>query len=137
MSAATRLSQAAFSAPRTTGRADDATGTLTVATRTLTFSTEGEGDVVNLTADLSDLLADTGLRAGTLTVFAPGATGAVTTLEFEPGVVHDFQRLFNRTLLRSTRRTSTTCGSVTATATRTSAPACWDPRWWCPSSTVD
>ena len=96
MSAATRLSQAAFSAPRTAGRVDDVTGPLTIATRTLTFSTQGEGDVVNLTADLSDLLGETGLRAGTLTVFAPGATGAVTTLEFEPGVVHDFQRLFNQ-----------------------------------------
>ena len=96
MSSATRLSQAAFSSPRTAGRTTNVTGTLTVATRTLTFPTQGEGDVVNLTADLSDLLVETGLQAGTLTVFAPGATGSVTTLEFEPGVVHDFQRLFNQ-----------------------------------------
>ena len=29
-------------------------------------------------------------------MFAPGATGALTTLEFEPGVVHDFKQLFGR-----------------------------------------
>ena len=60
MSAATRLSQAAFSAPRTAGRADDVTGPLTIATRTLTFSTQGDADIVNVTADLTDLLAETG-----------------------------------------------------------------------------
>ena len=71
-------------------------GSLTVSTQHLTFSTQGEGDVVNLTHGLNRILRDSGLDSGTLTVFAPGATGAVTTLEFEPGVVRDFQRLFDQ-----------------------------------------
>lgn len=74
--------------------ADTVTGELTVATRTITFTTQGEGDVIDLTDRLHHLLRESGLTAGTLTVFAPGATGAVTTLEFEPGVVHDFKQLF-------------------------------------------
>jgi secondary thiamine-phosphate synthase enzyme len=65
-----------------------------VITRELEFATKGNADVINITAGLRDLLAESGLDCGTATVFAPGATGAVTTLEFEPGVVHDFQRLF-------------------------------------------
>ncbi|MHB9150452.1 MAG: secondary thiamine-phosphate synthase enzyme YjbQ [Thermoleophilia bacterium] len=73
---------------------DTVTGELTVATRAITFSTQGEGDVIDLTDRLHHLLRESGLTAGTLTVFAPGATGAVTTLEFEPGVVHDFKQLF-------------------------------------------
>ncbi len=77
-----------------------ATGTLTVATRFIPFSTTGEGHIVNITQELKDLLAETGLDAGTATVFAPGATAAVTTLEFEPGVVHDFQRLFDQIIPR-------------------------------------
>lgn len=75
---------------------DTATGAFTVVTRTVTFSTKGEGDVIDLTDEISHLLRETGLTAGTATLFAPGATGAVTTLEFEPGVVHDFQQLFAR-----------------------------------------
>ncbi len=75
---------------------DTATGAFTVMTRYVTFSTQGEGDVVDLTDQISHLLRESGLTAGTATVFAPGATGAVTTLEFEPGVVHDFQQLFAR-----------------------------------------
>ncbi len=73
----------------------DHTGTLTVATRTVSFQTRGDADTVNVTARIAQLLTETGLDAGTVTVFAPGATGAVTTLEYEPGVVQDFQRLFD------------------------------------------
>lgn len=81
----------------TTERARQAvTGDLTVLTRTISFSTQGEGDVIDITQQLNHLLRESGLTAGTVTVFAPGATGAVTTLEFEPGVVHDFQQLFAR-----------------------------------------
>jgi secondary thiamine-phosphate synthase enzyme len=75
---------------------DSITGDLTIATRSVSFSTQGEGDVVDLTDHLNRALRETGLAAGTMTVFAPGATGAVTTLEFEPGVVHDFKQLFAR-----------------------------------------
>jgi len=72
------------------------TGPFTVSTHYLHFPTQGEGDVVNLTDEVNALLRQTDLEAGTVTVFAPGATGAVTTLEFEPGVVRDFQRLFDQ-----------------------------------------
>jgi len=69
---------------------------MTVTTHAIDFPTTGHGHIVALTAQLHALLEGSGLRAGTMTVFAPGATGAVTTLEFEPGVVHDFQRLFDQ-----------------------------------------
>jgi secondary thiamine-phosphate synthase enzyme len=75
---------------------DSVTGDLTVVHRTVSFSTRGEGDVIDLTDNLNRLLRESTLASGTVTVFAPGATGAVTTLEFEPGVVHDFKQLFAR-----------------------------------------
>ena len=76
--------------------ASTTTGVMTVATRFIPFATKGNGDIVNITAELRDLLAETGLEGGTCTVFAPGATASITTLEFEPGVVQDFQRLFDQ-----------------------------------------
>ncbi len=76
--------------------ASTVTGRATVVTDRLFFETQGDGDMVNLTADVRRLVKATGLLAGAVTVFFPGATGAVTTLEFEPGVVQDFRNLFDR-----------------------------------------
>jgi len=63
---------------------------------TLEFSTRGDADIVEITDDLGGLLEESGLQSGLLNVFVPGATGAVTTLEHEPGVCRDFQELFDR-----------------------------------------
>lgn len=71
-------------------------GTVTVVTDRIYFDTVGDAHMVNITADVRRLVRQTGLRAGTVTLFVPGATGAVTTLEFEPGVVQDFRNLFDR-----------------------------------------
>lgn len=68
---------------------------MTVIHRRLEFDTEGNAQIVEITEDLAGMLAETRLRDGTLTVFVPGATGAVTTLEHEPGVCADFQELFD------------------------------------------
>jgi len=76
--------------------ASAASGTVTVITDRIHFATLGDADMVNITADVRRLVEKTGLEAGTVTLFVPGATGAVTTLEFEPGVVQDFRDLFDR-----------------------------------------
>jgi secondary thiamine-phosphate synthase enzyme len=72
------------------------TGIATVVTDRIHFDTKGNADMVNLTADVRRIVAESRLSAGAVTVFVPGATGAVTTLEFEPGVVQDFANLFDR-----------------------------------------
>jgi len=60
------------------------------------LDTEGEGDVVDITPDLSGLLDATGLKNGLLTVFVSGSTAAVTTIEFEPGLKEDLKKALNR-----------------------------------------
>jgi thiamine phosphate synthase YjbQ (UPF0047 family) len=49
----------------------------------------GNGDVIDITPGLNECLFKTGLLNGVLTVFIPGATGALTTIEYEPGLVKD------------------------------------------------
>jgi secondary thiamine-phosphate synthase enzyme len=98
--APTLVAPACVAPARATSAGEDVTGPLTVRTHYLSFPTQGEGDVVNLTDEVNALLRQSGLGAGTVTVFAPGATGAVTTLEFEPGAVRDFQRLFDQIVPR-------------------------------------
>jgi secondary thiamine-phosphate synthase enzyme len=71
-------------------------GESVIITEHIRFDSQGHADIVNLTTNIRNLLAQTELVAGTATIFVPGATGALTTLEFEPGVVQDFQDLFDR-----------------------------------------
>ncbi len=53
-------------------------------------------DVLDLTADVESFVAATGIVDGWVTVFVPGSTGAVTTIEFESGAVNDFKRAIER-----------------------------------------
>lgn len=68
---------------------------MAVIHKKLEFETEGNADIVEITEEVSAMLREAGLESGILTVFVPGATGAVTTLEHEPGVCRDFQELFD------------------------------------------
>jgi len=67
-----------------------------VFTRRLELTTEGENAVVDVTEMVQRLVSESGLRAGTATVFVPGSTAAVTTIEYEPGLVKDFPRMLQR-----------------------------------------
>jgi len=78
-------------------------GLMRVVTDSIEFSSAGDAEVVRVTDDVRESLARTGLQDGILTVFAPGATAAVTTIEFEPGVVQDFQMVLDE-IAAPTRR---------------------------------
>ena len=55
------------------------------------FSTQGDGDIVDLTSRILDVVGTSGVRDGAVNVFAVGSTAAVTTMEFERGGVHDLR----------------------------------------------
>ena len=63
-----------------------------VITGSIDFASNGDADMVKITEEVAEAVKQTGLSDGTVTVFVPGATGALTTLEFEPGVVEDLQK---------------------------------------------
>jgi len=67
-----------------------------VISDTIQFSSEGFNDVKDLTGIVSQRLIASRLRAGIVTVFVPGSTGGLTTIEFEPGVVEDFSNMIER-----------------------------------------
>lgn len=60
------------------------------------FRTEGDGSIVDLTGSLESAVAESGIETGQLVVFVPGSTGAVTTIEFEPGLMKDLPEFFER-----------------------------------------
>lgn len=63
---------------------------------TLEFYTEGNTDIVNLSPDLAKRVG--GLAGnGLLHIFVPGSTAALTTVEYEPGLVkRDLKEMFQR-----------------------------------------
>jgi secondary thiamine-phosphate synthase enzyme len=65
-----------------------------VVTRTHQIATSGQGDAHDLTAIVARAVADAGIGAGIVTAFVVGSTAAVTTIEFESGVVHDLNTVF-------------------------------------------
>ncbi len=68
---------------------------MAVHTFHLRFQTAGDAEMTNITAAAERAVHDTGLQAGILTLFIPGATAALTTIEYESGALKDFRRLFD------------------------------------------
>lgn len=66
-----------------------------IATVILNFHAKKD-EVRNITGEVQDALQRTGLQSGLVTVFVPGATGAVTTMEFEPGLIEDLKGALQR-----------------------------------------
>lgn len=62
----------------------------------LHFETRGENDIVDITKDITKIIGDSGLTKGSALIFVPGATGALSTIEYEPGLVRDLPELLNR-----------------------------------------
>ena len=69
-----------------------------MAVRTYEFelSTKGFADIIDVTDKVSALLKKSGLSDGLATVFVPGSTAGVTTVEFESGLVKDLKEAFER-----------------------------------------
>jgi secondary thiamine-phosphate synthase enzyme len=71
-----------------------------VHTGHLRFSTEGDGDVIDLTEGVQSVVASSGVDHGVATVFVPGSTAAVTLMEYEPGGVQDLRSVLDRLIPR-------------------------------------
>jgi secondary thiamine-phosphate synthase enzyme len=71
-----------------------------VVQRKLSFSTEGNTDIINLTPLIEQEINHLGISDGIISIFAPGATGAVTTIEYEPGLINDFKKIVEKIIPR-------------------------------------
>ena len=66
-----------------------------VITSKISLKTLGNADTHDITEAVARAVAESGLTSGTVTVFCPGSTSAVTTIEYEEGAVADLQRVFD------------------------------------------
>jgi len=66
-----------------------------VVTKEITLETQGNCDVHNITSSVSRTVRSSGLQAGIVTVFCPGATGGVMTMEYEAGLLADLRQVLD------------------------------------------
>ena len=66
-----------------------------------TIATRGQGDARDITRLVSDVVAESGLGDGIVTVSVVGSTAGVTTIEFESGAIADLNRVFEALAPRS------------------------------------
>ena len=67
-----------------------------VQTRTLELDTRGDAEIIDITGEVQGELESSSMRDGLVTIFVPGSTGGVITLEYEPGLVRDLGEAFER-----------------------------------------
>jgi secondary thiamine-phosphate synthase enzyme len=73
---------------------------LKIESFSLQLATTAETDVLDLTPLVQAKIAMADITHGLLTLFTPGSTAALTTIEFEPGVVSDLKKAIDRLVPR-------------------------------------
>ncbi len=67
-----------------------------VITKRINLQTKGECDIIDITHQIKQYLAETNINNGMVTLFVNGSTAGISTIEFEPGLVSDFQSMWER-----------------------------------------
>lgn len=76
---------------------------LTIVTETLQLSTRREMDIVDVTAEVQAVVDRHHVREGQALLFVVGSTAALTTVEYEPGLLEDIPAAFERLAPRNAR----------------------------------
>ena len=67
---------------------------MAIATQEIKLKTKGDTDIINITDQVRRYIESGNLKDGIVTVFVPGSTAGLTTIEYEPGLIKDVERLF-------------------------------------------
>ncbi len=76
---------------------------MAIVTDEFELSTTGDSQVLDVTGHVAAIVEKHSFREGSALVFVPGATAALTTVEFEPGLVRDLPEFFERIIPRGAR----------------------------------
>ena len=58
----------------------------------ITVMSASEGDIIDITAEVKKIVRDSRIHQGIVHLFVRHSTAALTTIEFEPGVLRDLKR---------------------------------------------
>ncbi|TLX69000.1 MAG: YjbQ family protein [Thaumarchaeota archaeon] len=71
-----------------------------VLSKKIHISSGGEGDIIDITQQISNAIKESKIANGLVTVFVSGSTAAITTIEYEPGLKSDFPEMLSRVVPR-------------------------------------
>ncbi len=67
-----------------------------VLSEPISLSTKGFGDIQDITSSIGGIVGRSRIKNGIVTIFCPGSTGSVTTIEYESGVLEDLKKAIER-----------------------------------------
>jgi secondary thiamine-phosphate synthase enzyme len=67
-----------------------------IYSETISLSTKGFSDILDITHHVDGVIGHSGIENGLVTVFCSGSTGAITTIEYESGVLRDLQKAIEK-----------------------------------------
>lgn len=62
----------------------------------ISLRTQADGEIVDITAKVQKILAESGITSGIATVFVTHSTCGITTVEYEPGLIEDLANAWER-----------------------------------------
>ena len=69
---------------------------MTIESKTIRVETTSGTDIIDLTSLVTDELDEFSILNGAVTIFTPGSTAALTTIEYERGVIEDLKKAIQR-----------------------------------------
>jgi len=69
---------------------------MSVFSSEINIKTNGEVDIIDITDDIQNIVSKSKINEGIACIFVPGSTGTITTIEYEPGLVKDLPRAFQK-----------------------------------------
>ena len=67
-----------------------------VVTKKISLQSKGHCDIIDITPQVEQQVAETKINNGIAVIFVSGSTAGITTIEFEPGLIIDLQEMWQR-----------------------------------------
>jgi len=71
--------------------------------RTITVSTAGFSDIINISGEVQSTVSASGINNGLVAVTVIGSTASVTTIEYEPALVQDMKEMLENMISKNAR----------------------------------
>lgn len=69
---------------------------MTVISKTIRLSTQGNCDLIDITAEIAREISNSNISNGIATIFIAGSTAGITTMEYENGLISDLKDMWDR-----------------------------------------
>jgi secondary thiamine-phosphate synthase enzyme len=69
---------------------------MTVISKSISLSTQGNCDMIDITAEIAREISNSTINNGIATIFVAGSTAGITTMEYENGLLSDFKSMWER-----------------------------------------